>query len=69
MQASIIHVEGMACEHCVKAVTTALIALSGVEAVSVDLDAGTATVEHDPALAPLDMLKAAIEDQGYDVVE
>ena len=68
LEKTIIHVEGMCCEHCVKAVTNALIALPGVDGVTVDLEAGTATVEHDPAEAPLEQLKGAIEDQGYDVV-
>ena len=68
MEQSIIYVEGMACEHCVKAVTNALITLPGVEAVAVDLEAGTVMVEHDPEVAPLDKLKTAIEDQGYDVM-
>ncbi|MCL2343707.1 MAG: cation transporter [Firmicutes bacterium] len=67
MQTLILHVGGMACAHCVKAVTGALTALPGVEAAAVDLAAGTATVEHDPVLAPPEKLKEAIEEQGYDV--
>ncbi|MDR2296293.1 MAG: copper chaperone CopZ [Clostridiales Family XIII bacterium] len=68
MEQTILNVEGMSCEHCVKAVTNAALALDGVDEVRVDLDAGTVTVAHDSAKAPIAAIKLAIEDQGYEVV-
>ncbi|MDR7811067.1 copper chaperone CopZ [Lacrimispora sp.] len=68
MAKSIINVDGMACEHCVKAITNAVGALSGVSGVSVDLEAKTVTVDHDPDQASVDKIKAEIEDQGYDII-
>jgi len=68
MEKEAIRVEGMACEHCVNAVTKAVSTLPGIGSVAVDLDAGTATMEYDPAQSPLDVIKRAIEDQGYDVL-
>jgi len=68
MEKELIKVEGMACEHCVKAVTEAVNTLSGIGSVAVNLDAGTVTVEYNPAQSPLDAIKGAIEDQGYDVL-
>lgn len=68
MAKTVINVDGMACEHCVKAITKAVGAVPGVSGVSVDLEAKTVTVEHDPDKAPLDKIKFEIEDQGYDVV-
>ncbi|MDR2655554.1 MAG: copper ion binding protein [Oscillospiraceae bacterium] len=65
---SIIKVGGMSCEHCVKAVTRAVSALPGIGGVAVDLKAGTVTAEHDPTQSSLDKIKAAIEEQGYDIV-
>jgi len=65
---TVLHVEGMSCDHCVKAVTKAVTALSGVSGVQVNLQGKTVTVEHDPAGATFAQLKEAIEDQGYDVV-
>ena len=56
----------MSCEHCVKAVTKA-VGAAGYRGVEVDLKAGTVTVEHDPRLSSLDVIKAEIEEQGYDV--
>lgn len=68
MEKTILNVEGMSCEHCVKAVTNAVSALDGVDGVQVDLAAKTVTVEHDPARTPLEKIKSEIEDQGYEVV-
>ncbi len=68
MAKSVINVDGMACEHCVKAITNAVGALSGVSGVSVDLAAKTVTVDHDPEQASVDKIKAEIEDQGYDII-
>lgn len=65
---TVIKVEGMSCEHCVRAVTGALSALPGVSEVSVDLKAGLVTVGHDETQSPADKLKSEIEEQGYDVV-
>ncbi len=68
MAKSVINVDGMACEHCVKAITNAVGALSGVSSVAVDLEAKTVTVDHDPDQASVDKIKAEIEDQGYDII-
>lgn len=67
MEKTILKVDGMSCEHCVKAITKAVGALPGVGGVSVDLKAKTVIVEYDPAQSPLDRIKFEIEDQGYDV--
>jgi copper chaperone len=60
-------VSGMSCEHCVKAVNNALAAISGVADIAVSLKDGTVSFSHDPALAPLDAIKAAITEEGYEV--
>ncbi len=69
MAKSVIKVDGMSCEHCVKAVSGAVGAIAGVSGVSVDLGTGTVTVDHDPDEASVETIKSEIEDQGYDVVE
>lgn len=68
MEKTVLKVEGMSCQHCVRAVTQAVEALDGVRSVSVDLAGKTATVEHDAAKAPVKKIALAIEDEGYDVV-
>ncbi|MDF3002111.1 MAG: copper ion binding protein [Bacillota bacterium] len=69
MEKTSIKVEGMSCEHCVKAITKAVRALPGIQEVAVDLKAGTVTVEHDSAQSPLEKIKSEIEEQGYDVIQ
>lgn len=65
---TVIRVDGMMCQHCAAHVTKALSAVKGVSAVSIDLDAKTATVT---ATAEFDLAdaKKAITDAGYTVVE
>jgi copper chaperone len=58
----------MSCEHCVKAITNATKALSGVSDVVVDLDAKTVTLDYDSEIVSLDKIKFEIEDQGYDII-
>jgi copper chaperone len=65
---SVLRVDGMSCEHCVKTVKNAVGALSGVANVAVDLNAKTVTVDYDPTQSALDKIKFEIEEQGYDVV-
>ena len=68
MTKSIINVEGMSCDHCVKAITKAVVALDGVTVVAVDLSAKTVTVEYNTEKTTIDRIKTEIEDQGFDVV-
>lgn len=68
MEKSVLKVDGMSCEHCVKAITNAVGTLDGVGDVKVDLTAKTVTVMHDEAKAPLNKIKLEIEDQGYDII-
>jgi copper ion binding protein len=62
-----LNVTGMTCRHCVHAVKTAVEAVRGVEKVEVSLEKNLATVDFDPGVATLQMIKTAIEDQGYSV--
>lgn len=67
MEKTILKVDGMSCEHCVKAITKAVSALPGIGHVNVDLKAGTVAVEYDAAQSSLESIKYEIEDQGYDI--
>jgi copper chaperone CopZ len=61
-------ITGMTCEHCVRAVDSELRQLPGVNDVSVDLGAGTATVTSDLALDP-QAVRAAVDEAGYELVD
>ena len=59
-----VRVEGMTCQHCVRAVFTAL---AGVEGVSrADVRIGSVDVEHDGAVT-VDQIRAAVEIAGYSI--
>ncbi len=63
-----ISVEGMSCEHCVRAVKGALEAQKGVKAAEVSLEGKSVQVVYEDALVGLEDLKAAILEEGYEVV-
>lgn len=57
-------VDGMTCEHCVRAVTAEMLLLAGVQQVDVDLESGAVTVVSN---APLDReaVAEAVDEAGY----
>ena len=61
----VLKIEGMMCKHCQAHVDKALNGIEGVTA-SVDLEAGTASVECAEGVTDA-MLKAAVEEAGYEV--
>jgi copper chaperone CopZ len=68
---TIYRVTGMTCEHCVRAVTSELVALDTVGDVSVDLhpdDVSLVTVTTSGPL-PLDAVTAAIDEAGYELAD
>jgi copper chaperone len=69
MEKTVLSVKGMSCEHCVKAVTQALNALAGVEDVAVDLKGRTASFGYEPSSVSLAAIKAAIVEEGYEVID
>jgi len=67
MEKKTLKVERMSCEHCVKAVTNAIGGIAGVTGVVVSLKDKTASFSFDPAQTPLETIKAAITDEGYEI--
>jgi copper chaperone len=63
-----ISVEGMSCEHCVRAVKGALEAQKGVKAADVSLEGKSVQVVYEDGLVGLEDLKAAILEEGYQVL-
>ncbi len=59
-----LNVAGMSCQHCVKAVTSAVQALDAQAEVSVDLAQGKVSVHS--TLSP-EAVKQAIAEEGYEV--
>lgn len=68
IMSKIIHIEGMSCQHCVKAVTKALSAIDGCSVDEVSLDNKLARVTLDSSKGITDeALKAAVVDADFEV--
>ena len=61
-----VRIKGMSCNHCVMAVTKALMEIDGVEDVQVDLGKGEAFF-HEAVPVDMEMVKGKIKEAGYDV--
>jgi copper chaperone len=61
-----IHIKGMSCNHCVQAVSKALQSLPGLKNVEVNLNAGTAVLEHTESL-DMNAVRDKIEKAGYEL--
>jgi len=57
-------VDGMSCEHCVKAVTDALQAIPGVDKAKVNLKKKSAEVVHSDDVSATTLIKA-VEEAGF----
>ena len=62
-----IKVEGMSCEHCVRAVSNAITGIAGTANVKVELKSKTASFSYDPARTGLEAIKSAIAEEGFTV--
>lgn len=62
-----ITINGMSCEHCVRAVKGALGAQKGVKSVDVSLEDKHARVVYDDELSRLSDLESAVVEEGYEV--
>ena len=62
-----ITIDGMSCEHCVRAVKEAIAAQNGVKSVDVSLEKKNARVVYDDEHTKLSDLESAIVEEGYQV--
>lgn len=60
-----LNVDGMTCGHCVKSLTKALTAQSGVLDAQVSLEHKNACISYDPAQVTPETLLAIVEDEGF----
>jgi copper chaperone CopZ len=64
---TVLKIEGMSCEHCVKHVKEALEGVEGVKSAKVSLKDNSATVDHNEKTA-IGSLKAVVAEAGYTAV-
>lgn len=67
MKALHLTIEGMTCEHCVRAVDRRLRRTPGVEVANVAI--GSADLRYDPTTTNLDEIAEVIADEGYTAFE
>jgi len=65
-QHQILKVSGMSCSHCTGAVKNAIEQYNSVENVTVNLERGVAEFDFDPAVNTLEVIIAAVEDEGFE---
>jgi copper chaperone len=63
MERLTLSIEGMSCEHCVRAVRGRLERTPGVDVERVDV--GSAAIRYDPGVTNVDDIEEAIADEGY----
>ncbi|XP_042329590.1 copper-transporting ATPase 2 isoform X2 [Sceloporus undulatus] len=63
---TVIMVDGMTCNSCVKSIESSISQRKGVLHISVSLTEGTATIAYNPVITNSEELRAAIEDMGFD---
>lgn len=69
MTKTLFRVEGMSCEHCVRAVKNTVEDLEGAVSAKVELSAKTAEVEYDENILDKKNIIEAIKEEGYDAFE
>ena len=65
MERAVLTIEGMSCDHCIRAVDGALKSLDGVQVEQVDI--GSAIVAFDPVAVKPEQIEEAISEEGYEV--
>jgi copper chaperone len=61
-----IKINGMSCQHCVKAVIKTLSEIDGIKDIQVDLAKGEATFDEEQPIAH-DLLRERIKKAGYEL--
>lgn len=66
MENTVLKVDGMTCQGCVRSVTRVLQALPGVEKVEVSLEKGEAALAFDPSQTSIADFKRAVTEAGFE---
>ena len=67
MTAKTLSVPGIHCDHCKMSIEKAVGELNGVDAVAVNIEAGTVELSFNDETLGLDQIIDAIEEVGYEV--
>jgi copper chaperone len=67
MTKKVLTVPDISCEHCERAIKTALAPIEGVRSVEVDIPAHQVSIEFDETLVDLDGIKEVLRKEEYPV--
>ena len=67
MATKTLNVPDISCDHCERAITSALSPVEGVRNVSVDIPAKQVRVEYDETVVDLNRLKEVLQEEEYPV--
>ncbi|XP_056882868.1 copper-transporting ATPase 2 isoform X2 [Takifugu flavidus] len=65
-QTVILYIAGMTCSSCSSSIEGRISQMGGVRAIAVSVSDGTGTVTFDPKLTEVELLRAAIEEMGFE---
>ena len=65
---TVFEVTGMTCGHCERATQNVLTEMTGITAVVADHNTNRVTITHEGPLPAEDVMKAAVEEEGYNWV-
>lgn len=69
METTTLIVKGMTCMGCVASVKKVVCPIPGVNSVEITLENGHVIITHDQTKCAVDIIKNAINDAGYEVVD
>lgn len=67
MSKLLIKVENMSCQHCVKSIHDAVVGITGVKEVKIDLKTKLVQIDYDEKFISQFILIEKIEDQGFNI--
>jgi copper chaperone CopZ len=67
MANTVLNVPDISCEHCERAITNALTAMSGIRTVSVDIPGKQVRIVYDESQVSVDQMKDVLQEEDYPV--
>ncbi len=64
----VLFVPDISCDHCVKAISSSLNALNGVENIQTDIETKTVHLRYHPNQVTLAQIEKTLDESGYRVV-
>ena len=67
IEQTVVTAPDISCAHCAAAISTAVSAIPGVDAVDVDIANKRVTIDHQPGAVDLAEIARVMDDEGYPI--